>query len=168
MESEPGASADRPDIDPHGLLGTLSDVQGSAASESLWPRNPLWHGPLLAAMIWGWLAFSLEKTTPAGIVGLVVALIAFYFTGFQYGQRRRVRGVRPSRAVARRVTAMYAYTIAMLCVVLIGWGQTLYRSGDPRPGVVPILIGLVISSAFVTLGVMTTNALSRQWLARAR
>lgn len=169
MESEPAEPEDRTDdVDPQGLLNLLGDARASATSESLWPPNPLWHGPLLAAVIWGLLAFAWEQTTPAGILGLAAASVGIYVTGFQYMRQRKVRGVRPTGAVRRRLIVMHAFTGLMSLLVIAGWGQTVYRFGGSRPGLIPIVIGLAVSSAVLTLGVSITNALARHWLVPAR
>lgn len=168
MESESTGAADHEsDLRATDLLGAIENAQASARGESLWPPNPLWHGPLLAAMIWGSLAFAWDRTTTAGLVGLSIAAIGFYVTGVQYWRRRRVRGVRPTGPMVRRLAFMYAYAGLISIAVIVGWGQTVYRFGAPRPGPVEIAVGLAISSVIVTIGVASTNVLSRCWLGRA-
>jgi len=90
MESEQDRPDGSDDVDPQVLLSLLGDVQSAATAESLWPPNSLWHGPLGALMIWGIQAFSWEPTGLTGLFGLAVALVSFYFSGFQYARQRKV------------------------------------------------------------------------------
>ncbi len=155
------------DLDPEALLSVLEKSQAAAVSESLWPLNPLWHGPLLALGIWGILAFSWEQTSPTGLLGLAVVPITLYFTGFQYMRRRKTRGARPTGAMAGKLLVMFAFASVVTLLILIGWGQTVYRYGGPTPGPVAIIVGLLISSVVTTMGISTTNMLSRDWLGSA-
>ncbi len=168
MESERnGISQPEDDVNPQALLGVLENSQAAAVSESLWPVNPLWHGPLLALGIWGILAFSWEQSSPAGLIGLAVALVALYFTGFQYMRRRKTKGARPSGTMVGKYVVMLGFASVMTLAIIIGWGQTLYRFGGSTPGPLGIIIGLAISSIVTTMGISITNTLSRQWLGSA-
>lgn len=155
------------DVNPQALLGVLENSQAAAVSESLWPLNPLWHGPLLALAMWGILAFSWDQTSPTGLLGLAVVPITLYFTGFQYMRQRKTRGARPTGAMVAKLLVMFAVVCVVTISILIGWGQTVYRFGDPAPGPVAIVVGLLISSVVTTMGISITNMLSRHWLGSA-